>query len=449
MTESNQPPVKKQSIWKKIGIFVAMLAAVAIVAAIVVCLKAVKSEKGGFDAWIDAAKNLGQIASNPKAGFPGKDRVNILCMGIDDNWTNSDIVYTAGSRTDTLFMLSLDLDTKKVSMLSIPRDSFVPIAGHSYSTKINAAYSVGGPKCAEQTVANLLGVQPDYYLVLKIDGTKKIVDALGGVDVDVKNELNYDDNWGHLHVHLKPGHQHLNGDQAVGYARYRHGNRGVTTPEDGDDRRMERQHILARAMLEQVKSLGNLVKPNALIDTGMSCIETNLTRTQLFDIAFMFHKVSQDELLTAQLPFAPVDPSTKTHGAYVVELDKDKTALLTDWLLRGNDAAGRQATPVHVKNSTKVNGLAASFVAQIKAFGYTDAIIGKYDKPIIQKKTVIIDNGVANRRAAAEIALDLHLPSICIVNDPLKPNKFGWAPPASVTVVLGEDEAGGSVAASR
>ena len=57
-----------------------------------------------------------------------------------------------------------------------------------------------------------------------------MVDALGGVDVNVEHEMHYDDNWGHLHVHLKPGFQHLNGDQAVGFARYRHGNAGTRSP---------------------------------------------------------------------------------------------------------------------------------------------------------------------------------------------------------------------------
>src|SRR5665213_1828470 len=150
-----------------------------------------------------------QVAFEPKEGFPGKDRLVILCMGLDDNWTNGDQVYTAESRTDTLFLLSLDLVNHKATMLSIPRDTYAHIAGTHWNFKINAAYETGGPDRAIDTVNELLGVHADHYMVLNIDATRKMVDALGGVDVDVPNAMHYHDKWGHLSIDLEPGLQHL------------------------------------------------------------------------------------------------------------------------------------------------------------------------------------------------------------------------------------------------
>jgi LCP family protein required for cell wall assembly len=437
MSETHVP----RSRWK-IVLSVAAIAIVVVIAlGVLVGVKGLLGKHGdktgsGANSWLAALKDLGEVATDPRAGFPGKSRINILCMGIDENWTNSDLMYTGKARTDTLFMLSLDMDNKKANILSIPRDAYVPIAGKDYSTKINAAYSIGGPKAAEETVAQVLGGAPDYYLVIKIDGTKKIVDALGGVDLNVEHELDYDDNWGHLHVHLKPGQQHLTGDEAVGFARYRHSNHGVVTPEDGDVRRMYRQHVLVRAMVDKMKSIGSLLKPNYLIDTAVSCIETDLSRTQLFELGAIFHGIDQDQIITAQTPFLD---SKSAHGASVVDLDTEKAVLLGQWLLQGNDAAGRQVTPVYVKNSTKVNGLAAGVVDQVKSWGYADAKVGVYDKPYSQKTTTIVDNGVPNHAAAKELAGYLQLPDASIVHETINPNKFGWAPQPSLTILLGDD----------
>ncbi|MDR3707279.1 MAG: LCP family protein [Capsulimonadaceae bacterium] len=431
-----------RSVWRTIGLTVLFVAAVALVAAIVVGVRAFHRQHGeqtgdGSDSWVSAMSDLGQVALNPRSGFQGKSRINILCMGIDDNWTNSDVVYTKGARTDTLFMLSLDMDNKKASILSIPRDADAEITGIQRHNKVNAAYATGGPRRAEATVANLIGVTPDYYIVIKIDGTKKMVDALGGVDVDVEHSLDYDDSWGHLHVHLLPGHQHLTGDQAVGFARYRHGNHGVT-PEDGDERRIYRQHVLVRAMLDRFKNIANVIKPNELIDTAMSCIQTDMTRTQLFDLGALFHGVNQDDIETAQIPGTDEKGSG---GMYLMKLDEDKMNLLVDWLLRGNETSGRAVTPVVVRNGTKVTGLAMSAGETLKACGYTDVHVGQYTKPGVVATTAVIDSGVSNRVAAREISGFLGISPAAILTEKPKPNKFGWTPPPAITIVLGTDYA--------
>ncbi len=401
---------------------------------------------------MDSMGNLGQIVGDPRAGFPNKNRVTILCMGLDDNWTDRDMVYTAGSRTDTLFLLTLDLDKKTASMLSIPRDTYAHIAGTDRSFKINDAYSSGGPQRSIQTVAGLLGVTADHYMVLNIDATRKMVDALGGVDVDVPHEMHYHDKWGHLSIDLMPGPQHLAGDKAVGFARYRHPDAGKrATVEDGDVRRMARQHILLRSMIDKAKTLDNLAQGPHLIDVGMSAIRTDLTRTQLFDLAALFHGVQQDDIRTASLPG---DDFRGPKGEWYYRIEPKQSRAYVDWLVRGDDTASRRLVPVVVQNGTHVPGLAARVAAQLEAGGYTDVRNGgnagrphvqltsaQTSAPGVPSQTQLLDTGVAVPNAGADAASLLGLSSAVTKRLPNRPNKAGWTEPGALIITVGEDYA--------
>ena len=432
----------RMSAWKIVGwsLFFVVLVVIGFGGGFVVrALTGRPHEAGGQQSITNVIGEIPEIVGNPRSGFPGKDRIVIACMGIDDNWTNSDEVYTAGSRTDTLFLLTLDLDDGTATMLSIPRDAFVPIAGTHYSDKINAAFATGGPKRTEATIQQWLGVSPDYYMVLNIDATKRLVDALGGVDVDVEHKMDYDDDWGHLHVHLTSGFQHLNGDQAVGFARYRHGNKGIT-PEDGDERRMYRQHILFKAMIVKAKTFSGIMQANNLIDIGMDCIRTDLTRKQLADLAVIFHGLNQDnQVTTASLDG---DDGRAPNGAYVMLVDQKQAQQYVDWLVNGSEAAGRALTPVRIAGGAGSPGLAAQASRMVIQAGFTDAHISGATAGRAQATTEIIDGGVADHAAASQIAAAIGLPNATIVRQAVEPNKFGWTAPPNVKVVLGSDYAG-------
>jgi LCP family protein required for cell wall assembly len=379
--------------------------------------------------------NIEQMIGDPRAGFPGKDQLNVLCMGIDDNWTDSDVVYTRNARTDTLFLLTLNLVAKKAAMLSIQRDSYVPIVGTDRSDKINAAYASGGPWRSVATVSQLLGVQPDYYVVLNIDATKKLVDAIGGVDVNVEHEMNYDDNWGHLHVHLLPGLQHLNGDQAVSFARYRHGNHGLAT-EDGDERRIYRQHVLLRAMIDRVKTFSNIMQADTLVDTAMTCVHTNLTRSQLLDLGALFHSMSQSDMITASLPAVPF---TGPGGASDVKLDDAATALYVDWLVHGDMRAARALTPVVIRNASHSSAVADQAEDRLRTSGYENIELRGASREASAAVTQITDTGVSFATAPHDVAtiLELSAPQVSVI--PVEPTRGGWTPPAEIDITLGQD----------
>ncbi len=441
---SSMPPQKpRRSGWKVFGAIVLLLIFAVIGIALGTLLKALKPGKNesgsqNVDIGTQIKRDLGVIG-DPRSGFPDMGKMVICCMGIDDNWTNSDEVYTAGSRTDTLFLLTLDLDNKKVTMLSIPRDTYVPIAGTNYSGKINAAFATGGPARTEATITQWLGVKPDYYMVLNIDATKRLVDALGGVDVNVEHPMDYDDAWGHLHVHLKPGEQHLDGDQAVGFARFRHANHGIT-PEDGDERRMYRQHVLMQAMMTQAKSISNVTKVGTLIDTGMESIRTDLRRDQIADLGVIFHGIDPaNDVVTASLIG---DDARGAHGEYVMSVDQNQAKQYVAWLVNGDENAGRALTSVRVVNATSISGLASTATNALKGYGYANcALTSVKSSTEPHGTTTILDTGVANHAAARDIATLLAVPGATITRHPATPNKFGWTPPADIEVTLGTDYA--------
>jgi polyisoprenyl-teichoic acid--peptidoglycan teichoic acid transferase len=379
-----------------------------------------------------AMKQLSQVVFDPRAGFPGKNQINILVMGIDDNWTDQNTLYTKNARTDTLFLLTLDLANKKAAMLSVPRDSYVPIAGTGTSDKINSAYASGGPLRSVATFAHLTDVFPDYYIVLNIDATKRLVDALGGVDLNVEHQMDYDDNWGHLHVHLMPGFQHLDGDQALSFVRYRHGNHGLA-PEDGDPRRIYRQHVLMRAMIDKAKTFNAAANSDALVNTAMSCIITNLSRTQIADLAHLFQGAQQQDIRIAQLDGAD---ARGPDGAWLVLLDPVQVKDYVDWLVKGNEAAVWRITPVEVKAPLGQSNTAQTVASQLQTAGFSEAV-AEGSTPAPTAATAVVDTGVEDTEAAAHLASMLGLPSSAVINRPNQPNKSGWTAPAQITVLIG------------
>ncbi len=407
----------------------------------------------------DTISGAGEAAFAPKEGFPDEDKLTIVCMGIDDSWTNSDVVYTSQSRTDTLFVMTLDLKTKKATMLSIPRDTYTHIAGTNTHTKINAAYSTGGPARTVATVNEFLGTSATHYLVLNIDATKKMVDALGGVDVNVEHPMHYHDKWGHLSIDLQPGEQHLDGNNAVGFARYRHPDAGKRpTPEDGDERRMYRQHLLMRAMVDKAKTFANIKQAPQLVDVAMSTIRTDFTRQQLFDIAAIFKGIQQSDIQTASLPGTDF---RGPGGAWDYAIKPEVAHAYADWLIKGDQTASRPLIAVVVKNGTSVPGLAQFAVDQLKAQGYTNIRNGGNaasahirlasdtagNKPTAAR-TVMLDTGVANPDSPQDVSvlLGVQAPSS---RRPVKPNKLGWTPDPVLTITLGADYAAAAKATGR
>lgn len=332
-----------------------------------------------------------QATMNPRDAFPGKDRLYVLVLGIDANYTRQGIMYTKNARSDTILVASLDLDTKRVGILSIPRDTRVELAYGRGRDKINAAHAYGGIPLAKATVEQFLGIDIDHYVVIKMHGTRNFVDAIGGVTLDVEKDMDYDDNWGHLHIHLKKGRQHLNGEQAMGYARFRH-------DDEGDFGRMRRQQQLVRAIAQQLLTPKSLLRLDQIVDAAMENIITDLSRAQLLALANLFRTIRSDQIHTGTL----AGYGSYDHGVWYVDPSETKKEALVGWLLRGEEWYRNGLISIRVHNASGLNG-AGTLVRDILRDQGFDAYLGKSVRGAANSETRVVDL-TGQKDAAQQIA---------------------------------------------
>jgi polyisoprenyl-teichoic acid--peptidoglycan teichoic acid transferase len=239
----------------------------------------------------------GELA--PARAFPGRERVDLLVLGRDRDINNRKQVMKTRGRSDLIMLTRMDFENRAAYMLSIPRDTWVRLPRSRRHSKINAAYAIGGARYAARTVEGLIGVRPAYMATLDYQGFVKAIDALGGVEVTVDRDMEYDDDWGDLHIHLKRGRQRLNGEQALGFVRFRHADRG---PADSDFKRAERQQRLLAAIKERVRNPLTWLRLPYAMDAVRPYLSTNLTFGQLLCLGAFVPRVPQPNLRQLTLP---------------------------------------------------------------------------------------------------------------------------------------------------
>ena len=196
---------------------------------------------------------------------------NVVVLGVD----NREDEFDTG-RSDTLFVVMLDEQKQNLSLLSIPRDTRVKLKGYGWD-KINHAYAYGGRELTQQTVEELLGIRVDHYVLVDFSGFQGLVDAIGGVDINVEKDMYYHDSWDGFTVDLKQGEQHLDGATAIQYVRYR--------DEEGDIGRIQRQQKFLLAVYRKINSANMLVRIPGLAQQLNTMIETNMPLSNMMDMA--------------------------------------------------------------------------------------------------------------------------------------------------------------------
>jgi LCP family protein required for cell wall assembly len=247
----------------------------------------------------DVVKTLTTGALNPAVSFPGQRGVTFLVLGRDRDLDNRKRIMKTHGRSDLVMLVRADFQDNTITALSIPRDTRVRIPGRAGYHKINAAHAYGGPRLTMRTVAALTGVRPEHVVRLDFDGFEKAIDALGGVEVMVDRTMDYDDDWGDLHIHLKKGRQRLNGEQAMGFVRFRHADRGRS---DSDLTRMRRQQALVQALREQAKNPLTLLRAPYAVDRARPHLHSSLKIPQLFCLGNFARSVHPGHVRMLSLP---------------------------------------------------------------------------------------------------------------------------------------------------
>jgi len=201
---------------------------------------------------------------------PLPKNMNILVMGVDITFDKEK--HTAIKelgRTDAMILVNINNNSFKVSMLSIPRDTVVEIPGYGWQ-KINAAYFLGGPSLAKETVEKFLGIPVNHYIVLNTRAVVKLINLMGGIKLYVDKDMYYVDNWGGLKINLKQGLQTLTGEQAHGFIRYRQ-------DPFGDVSRVQRQQEFVQIVLRKLATPRMLIKAPWVMAIALENIKTDLS----------------------------------------------------------------------------------------------------------------------------------------------------------------------------
>lgn len=265
------------------------------------------------------------ILSLAVAGFSAfySETVNFLIIGIE------------GTRTDTIIYVSVNTKNNTIDAISIPRDTYFPTEGHNKAgqKKINAVYGfkdVGGPEGVKTAVSKLLGTNIDYYVKVDYEGVRKLVDMIGGVEVDIPYEMKYDDPYADppLHIYFEPGVQKINGDQAMEYLRFRKSKSGKYS--GGDVQRVERQ----QQFLKNAASKSLSPKLPILVSNGLKYIETDAPKWEVSKISTAMLGTSSENVRFHILPEDRV--GTGSDGLSYFFHSEDKTTELMT-LIQNND----------------------------------------------------------------------------------------------------------------
>ena len=382
-----------------------------------------------------------------------KDRIALLMLGIDYNYDDKGMPYSANARTDTIMTLSVNFPTRddphgSVGILSVPRDmDYVFPSGHE--DKINVAYALGnGPVDAshrsEKAVADFLGSPKfDRYVTLRINAAKELIDAIGGIDVVPDETMDYDDHWGHLSIHFKEKKlYHMNGEQAVSYSRFRH-------DACGDPCRIRRQQQVMRIALKKLsdEKFNDILHINELIAVIRRNVVTDISDREALSVAYAMRNVDLKTVKADQVPFTG-DKDLRCCGNVIIADDVKKSALVHKLFLdpilpvvspdaRAIAAQAPSSIHIDVRNGSGVPGVAHRLADELKKQGFAVDRIG--DAPTTNHQATEVHVNEASALAGQRVLQAIPLKSAVIVSDPsaLK------APPRNpVTIVIGRDYSG-------
>jgi LCP family protein required for cell wall assembly len=239
------------------------------------------------------------------ASFNGKTQISVLLVGLDHvPERKGEYVF---HRSDSMLFGAVDFTTHQVRLCSVPRDTWAEQKngrgevvhdklGHSYAhgQEQNQDDPESGIRNTSDAVSRLLGLAPEYYVVIQFEGLAKLVDALGGLDVDVEKRMRYRDRAGGLNIKFDKGLQHMTGEEVVQYARFRH-------DATGDIGRMGRQQKVIKLIIEEIKKPQNFPKAPELLKALHEVVLTNFTIDQLLAFAQKMDEFPNDGMQTMTL----------------------------------------------------------------------------------------------------------------------------------------------------
>ena len=346
----------------------------------------------------------------------------VLLMGMDTRPGET------ASRTDTIIVMKVDPEKRKVWMISIPRDTKVQIPGHGVG-KINSAHFLGGakegPSLAVKTVSQFLGIPINHYMEIDFWGFRRVVDTLGGVWINVDQPINdyKAANHNKRFQYVKAGYQRLDGGHALTYVRSR-------KFADADFTRMRHQQTFFKALAKQSVQMKSLTKLPAVGKALARYTVTDMSISDVVAIASQMRGMPESGIQAATLPGVWRSP-------YVVPNEAAKRRLVSAFKSGGSLEASSTVKPktaatasIAVRNGAGVAGAATKMRDLLKAKGFKVASVGNAREYGVKRTLVVYrpDSAAAARKIAGA------LPGSSVVQDT---GTYGLT--SDVLVVVGLD----------
>ncbi len=333
-----------------------------------------------------AVFNKNGIASQNSLKMPGLTRpVNILLLGTKvlttdvsevpahlKNVKYQALVNSFEGLTDTMLLIRFNPENKKVSVLSIPRDTRTAIPGHS-TTKINAANAFGGPPLAARSASELLGgVGIDRYISMNVQGVEALVNALGGVTVNVPKDMKYQDDSQHLYINLKAGRQHLNGTKTLELLRFR---------QDalGDIGRIQRQQMVMRAVMEQALNPATITRLPSILSVIQTHIDTNLSVEEIFALAGYAAQTNRSNTQMLMVPGEFSRPGDFDASYWLPSRKRIQELMARHFDLGslGTEETKSQSVRITVQDGTKQPDRTQAVLRSLQKAGYSNSNLGQ------------------------------------------------------------------------
>ncbi|WBY45375.1 LCP family protein [Bacillus velezensis] len=304
-----------------------------------------------------------------------KKPFSILFMGIENYATSG-----KGGRSDSLIVVTLDPRNKTMKMLSIPRDTRVTLAGDTTGkkSKINAAFAKGGADETVSTVEDLLDIPIDKYVTVDFNGFKDVIDEVGGVDVKVPFDFDeMSDVSKKKRIYFKKGNMHLNGEQALAYARMR------KQDKRGDFGRNDRQKQILNALIDQMSRAGNIAKIDKIAETASNNVQTNIRITEGLALQQIYSGFTSKKIDTLTITGSDLylGGTATTRGTYYFQPDPTNLEKIRQELQKHLDypsgsSTGTDSTPDSTSDSTGTDGTTDSTSGGTGTGGTTDSTNG-------------------------------------------------------------------------
>jgi len=384
LKNNNQPPVTRGKFFLY-GLFI-LLSLSAIWLARLPQTQATIIDWNNYPLW-ENVKRLVGAGDKPLQG-ENEGRINFLLMG--EGGPQHDGPYL----TDTIMLASLDIKTKTVGLLSIPRDLVVPIDGYGLR-RINNANAFGelrgegqGPTLAKQTISQLVGLPIHYYIRLDFSAFIKLVDDLGGLPINVDQGFTDTQYPGphdsYITVSFSAGLQTMNGDTALKYARSRHGDNN----QGSDFARAKRQQQILLAMKQKILSPQTLFNPRRLLNIYQdlsSGLLTDISAQEIIRLTSLLKGITSEQINHRVLDTSPTGLLKETigqDGAYLLiprVSDYSEIKQAAQDILNNSTPNIEQANLI-VKNGTNITGLAENFSQILRDKGFDQVSFNNADR---------------------------------------------------------------------